>query len=60
MVASSTRSEGETELTFVEFTCDPDPADTTIETILFHLIRTRGGLRIELDRLTTGLSGPAT
>jgi len=56
-VDSRTRSDGETELTCIEFTCDLDPADTTIETILFYLVRTGGGLRIELDRLTTGLFG---
>jgi SAM-dependent methyltransferase len=54
-VDSSTRSDGETELTFIEFNYDPDPTDTTIETIMFYLIRTRDGLRIELDRHITGL-----
>lgn len=54
-VDSTTHSDGETELTFIEFACDPDPADTTVETILFYLIRKGGELRIELDRLTTGL-----
>ncbi|MDI6450621.1 class I SAM-dependent methyltransferase [Anaerobaca lacustris] len=54
-VDSTTHSDGETELTFIEFACAPDPADTTVETILFYLIRKGGELRIELDRLTTGL-----
>jgi len=55
LVDSSTRSDGETELTFIEYSYDPDPGDTTIETILFYLIRRRGELRIEWDRLLTGL-----
>lgn len=54
-VDSATHSDGERELTFIEFAYDPDPADTTIETILFYLIRKGGELRIELDRLTIGL-----
>lgn len=54
-VDSTTHSDGETELTFIEFDHDADPADTTVETILFYLIRKGGELRIELDRLTTGL-----
>jgi len=54
-VDSTTHSDGETELTFIEFNYDPDPADTTIETVLLYLIRKGGELRIELDRLTTGL-----
>jgi len=54
-VDSATHADGETELTFIEFRYDPDPADTTVQTILFYLIRERGQLRIELDRLTTGL-----
>jgi len=54
-VDASTRSDGKTELTFIEFTCDPDPTDTTVETIMFFLIRTVNGLRIELDRHITSL-----
>jgi SAM-dependent methyltransferase len=54
-VDSSTRSDGRTELTFIEYTHDPDPADTTVETIMFYLIRTDGRLQIELDRHITGL-----
>lgn len=55
LVDSSTRSDGQTELTFIEFQNLTDPAGTTVETILFYLIRRRGELRIELDRLITGL-----
>jgi len=54
-VHSSTRSDGETEVTFVEFDYDPDPRDTTVESIMFYLIRKGGRPRIEHDRHVTGL-----
>jgi len=54
-VRHSTHSDGETELTFIEYSHDPDPADTTVETIMFYLIREGGALRIEQDRHITGL-----
>jgi hypothetical protein len=52
---SSTRSDGETELTFLEYQHLPDPAGTTVEVILFYLIRSKGDVRIEMDRFITGL-----
>ncbi len=54
-VDSSTRSDGRTELTHIEFDYDPDPQDTTVESIMFYLIRQGGHLRIEHDRHVTGL-----
>ena len=54
-VSHSTRSDEKTELTYIEYDYDPDPNDTTIETIMFYLIRERGALRIEQDRHITGL-----
>ena len=54
-VDSSTNSDGKTELTFIEFNHDPDPEDTTVETIMFYLIRDGGELRVEQDRHVTGL-----
>jgi hypothetical protein len=54
-VDSATNSDGQTQLTCIEYTCDPDPSDTTVETILFYLIRSGGRLQIELDRHITGL-----
>ncbi len=59
-VDTSTRSNGHTELTFIEFTWDPDPSDTTVETIMFYLIRTAGGMRLEMDRHITGLFAQQT
>ncbi len=43
------------ELTFVEYTYDPDPNDTTIESIFFYIMNEHGDLRIEQDRHVTGL-----
>lgn len=51
----STRSDGETELTFIEFGYDPDPNDTTVEAVMFYLVRKGGKLRIEQDRHIMGL-----
>jgi len=59
-VGHSTHSDGETELTFIEYSHDPDPSDTTIETIMFYFIREKGILRIEQDRHITGLFPKAT
>ncbi len=50
-----TYSRGDMELTYVEYTYDPDPADTMIEVIFTHFIRSGGELQIEHDRLHAGL-----
>lgn len=43
------------ELTVIEYCHDPDPEDTTIESVFFFILHEEGGLRIEQDRHTTGL-----
>ena len=43
------------ELTVIEYCHDPDPADTTIESVFFFILKERGELRIEQDRHVTGL-----
>jgi hypothetical protein len=43
------------EVTFIEYVHDPDPNDTTIESIFFFLLQEDGQLRIEQDRHVTGL-----
>lgn len=48
------RREGR-ELTTIEYTCDPDPADTTTETRFFYIWREGEELRIEQDRHVMGL-----
>jgi hypothetical protein len=43
------------ELAYVEYSYDPDPNDTTMETIFVYFIRERGQLRVEEDLHVTGL-----
>jgi SAM-dependent methyltransferase len=43
------------EVTFIEYIHDPDPNDTTIESVFFFLLQEHGQLRIEQDRHITGL-----
>ena len=59
-VSHNTSAAGETELTLIEYVYDPDPTDTTIETVFFYLIRDEDGLRIEQDVHATGLFPLAT
>ncbi len=59
-VSNTTRCRGDTVLTCIEYVHDPSPADTTIETVMFLLIREKGQLRIEQDRHTMGLFGKTT
>lgn len=48
-------SDSRTGLTYIEYDYDPDPDDTTVESIMLYLIRENGTLRIEQDRHVTGL-----
>ncbi len=43
------------QLTYFEYTYDPDPADTTIETLITYFIQRGGRLQIEHDRHITGI-----
>lgn len=54
-VEHATYSDGKTELTLIEYQYDPDPNDTMTETLVFYLIRTQEGLRVEQDRHVLGL-----
>lgn len=54
-VCHTTHFRDETSLTYIEYVHDPDPSDTTIESIMFFLIRERGEVRIEQDRHVMGL-----
>ena len=54
-IEHATHSDGEKEVTYLEYAYDPDPRDTMIETIMFYLIRSPSSLRIEYDRHVTGL-----
>ena len=48
------------ELTCIEHLYDPDPNDTTIESVFFYLWNESGHLRIEEDHHTTGLFSTST
>ncbi len=52
---TSGRSEGDLELTYVEYDHDPDPSDSTIETIFVYFVTEKGEFRVEMDRHVTGL-----
>ena len=54
-VAHETRRQDGAELTYVEYSTDPDPGDTEIETVYVFFFREDGALRVEVDRHTTGL-----
>ena len=55
-----TNSDGETALTYLEYSIDLDPADATVETTYVFFIARDGDLRMEVDRHTTGLFSLAT
>lgn len=50
-----TNSDGEVTFTLIDYTYDPDPSDTTIESLCWYLIREGGQLRVEQDRHVLGL-----
>ena len=54
------RSDGKTELTFIEYIHDPDPKDTMVETIMVCFIKRDGQTTVELDKHETGLFPKAT
>jgi SAM-dependent methyltransferase len=56
-----TNTGGEIELTGIEYTYDADPSDAMYETLMWYLIRRRGGApQVEQDRHTFGLFSLAT
>ena len=55
-----TNRDGETELTYVEYSTDLDPNDTTIETTYVFFIKRGTNLRVEVDNHVTGLFPIAT
>jgi SAM-dependent methyltransferase len=54
-IAHETRRRDGAELTYVEYSTDPDPTDTEIETVYVFFFRENGALRVEVDRHATGL-----
>ena len=55
-----TNHDAETELTYVEYSADLDPDDTTIESTYVFFIKRGGELQVEVDSHTTGLFPIAT
>lgn len=45
---------------YLEWTWDPDPADSTVTTDFAYLLRDKDGVRVEYDRHVTGLFPQAT
>jgi len=54
-VSFGANSDGQVTFTLVEYTWDPDPSDTEIDSLCWYLIREGGALRIEQDRHVLGL-----
>ena len=59
-VEYQTNTDGDTELTYVEYSTDLDPNDTTIETTYVFFIKRGGELRVEVDNHKKGLFPMAT
>ena len=55
-----TNHDAETELTYVEYSADLEPDDTTIESTYVFFIKRGGELQVEVDSHTTGLFPIAT
>jgi len=47
--------EGELCVTYATYQHDPDPTDTTVESVMVYFLRDHGRLRVEVDRHTLGL-----
>lgn len=54
-VIHSTHRDNGRELTLIEYGYDPDPNDTTVDTVFFFVLNEDGNLRIEQDHHTVGL-----
>ena len=48
------------DVTFIEYVADPDPDDTTIESVVFFITNRAGRLEVQQDRHTFGLFPKAT
>lgn len=54
-VEFTTRTNDEMEVTYVAYSWDPDPSDSTLESLIFFFIRQGSRLKIEEDRHVEGL-----
>ena len=55
-----TRHDRQRDVTFIEYTADPNPADTTIESVFLFIINRDGKITVEQDRHTSGLFPKST
>jgi len=55
-----TRSANGVLVHYTEYTHDPDPADTSVETLIALFVTDQSGTRVELDRHVTGVFARAT
>ena len=54
-VSSKIKRRNGEELCFVEFLHDPNPSDTTVESVFLYMFKEADDVRVEEDRHTTGL-----
>lgn len=54
-VTSETHADGSKAVTFIEFDHDPEPSDTTVESIFIFIVREAGRTSLELDRHILGI-----
>jgi hypothetical protein len=54
-VTSETHADGSRAATFIEFDHDPEPSDTTVESIFIFIVRQAGRTTFELDRHILGI-----
>jgi len=59
-VYTCTGAQGDVEIAFYEHSYDPDPADSTYESVFAYFIRRRGELEIQTDRHILGVFPEAT
>ena len=55
-----TRVEGDTEITYIQYSTDPDPSDSMVETVFVYVTKKDGQVKVETDRHVTGLFPLAT
>lgn len=53
-IHQGTHSAGDKEVTCISCDYDPDPSDTTVESLMIYLVKERGNVRMEVDHHTTG------
>ena len=55
-----TQVHPDVEITYIQYSTDPDPTDSTAETVFVYVIKKDGHVQVETDRHVTGLFPLAT